>query len=132
MRLGIGQLQHRVPVRFLTPRKTRGIPIIVLQEIPEVGLPGDLVAVKPGRARNHFIPKGMAAYATHENLQRYNDIVSRSQHRYVSMKDSAARSAAEQLEEIQRLEKSYNQRYRTALESFIANSRARYSKFSNQ
>ncbi len=120
------QFVPRVPSRFLTHRKTRGVPVILLRELPDVGLPGDLVAVKPGRARNHLVPKGFAVYASPDQLQRHQHLVSKSQTRFVEMRENAAQSAAEQLEEIQKLEETYHQRYRTALESFIANSRLKF------
>ena len=41
--------------------------VVLSQDIPDVGKAGDLVAMKPGRARNHFFPKGMAMYDTQEN-----------------------------------------------------------------
>lgn len=60
-----------------TPLKTQSkrtmsnkkLTVILAQDFEELGKAGDLVAIKPGRARNHLIPKGIASYDTKENRQ---------------------------------------------------------------
>ena len=41
--------------------------VILTQDFDELGKAGDLVAVKPGRARNHLLPKGIVSYDTPQN-----------------------------------------------------------------
>lgn len=41
--------------------------VILTQDFDELGKAGDLVAIKPGRARNHLLPKGIVSYDTPEN-----------------------------------------------------------------
>jgi hypothetical protein len=40
----------------------------VFQDVPGLGRDGEVLAVKPGRARNHLVPGRMAAYATPDRL----------------------------------------------------------------
>ncbi len=42
--------------------------IILLKDVDTLGLAGDIVAVKPGYARNYLIPRGMALRASKRNL----------------------------------------------------------------
>ncbi len=42
--------------------------IILLKDVDALGLAGDIVAVKPGYARNYLIPRGMALRASKRNL----------------------------------------------------------------
>jgi large subunit ribosomal protein L9 len=43
------------------------VELLLAEPIPSLGLPGDLVRVKPGFARNYLIPQGLATVATEEN-----------------------------------------------------------------
>ncbi len=43
--------------------------IILTQDVPHVGRPGDLVKVRPGFARNYLLPQGLATFATPHNLR---------------------------------------------------------------
>lgn len=45
--------------------------IILLEQVANLGVLGDLVDVKPGFARNYLIPQGMAARATPENIKDF-------------------------------------------------------------
>ena len=40
----------------------------MFQDVPGLGRDGEVLAVKPGRARNHLVPGRMAAYATSDRL----------------------------------------------------------------
>ena len=42
--------------------------VILLDKVDNLGSIGDVVAVKPGYARNYLIPKGKAALATRANI----------------------------------------------------------------
>ena len=41
---------------------------LVFQDVPGLGRDGEVLAVKPGRARNHLVPGRVAAYATPDRL----------------------------------------------------------------
>lgn len=43
--------------------------VLLTQNVPHVGGPGDLVKVKPGFARNYLLPQGFATFATPHNLR---------------------------------------------------------------
>jgi ribosomal protein L9 len=109
-------------------RKSRGVNVIMLREVPDVGLPGDVVAVRPGRARNHLVPRGMAAYATAENLQQHKDIVDKSQYRYNTMRENEAQLLAELQGEITQLKKTFYPRYRDALIHYVNKIRTKRNK----
>ena len=40
----------------------------MFQDVPGLGRDGEVLAVKPGRARNHLVPGRVAAYATPDRL----------------------------------------------------------------
>ena len=42
--------------------------IILLNDVENLGLAGDIVTVKPGYARNRLIPKGLALRASNKNV----------------------------------------------------------------
>jgi large subunit ribosomal protein L9 len=43
--------------------------VILLSDLHHVGHRGDVIAAKPGYARNYLIPEGLAVQATHGNLK---------------------------------------------------------------
>lgn len=44
--------------------------IILLENVEQLGLRGDVVKVRAGYARNYLIPQGIGAFVTPENLRR--------------------------------------------------------------
>lgn len=42
--------------------------VILIDSVPNLGLPGDVVSVKPGYARNYLLPQGKALVATEGNV----------------------------------------------------------------
>jgi large subunit ribosomal protein L9 len=44
--------------------------VILREDVPELGIIGDVVEVKPGYARNYLIPRGMAVPADRRNLRQ--------------------------------------------------------------
>lgn len=43
--------------------------VILKEDVPHVGEPGEIVSVKPGFARNYLIPQGFASVATSRNIK---------------------------------------------------------------
>jgi len=54
------------------PNKTPRLKIILSQDVPKLGVKGQIVKVKHGRGRNHLLPHKIAVYATPQNVARYN------------------------------------------------------------
>jgi hypothetical protein len=119
------------PVRWLNmaDRKIYGIPIILLEDIAALGLKGDIVSVKPGRARNHLVPYHYAAYVTEENLKKYWDMVEESQRRTRYLRKQAGLQEAREAMELEELLTTWDQRYRAGLEEFVANSREEWRQY---
>jgi large subunit ribosomal protein L9 len=45
------------------------ISLLLTQNVPSLGQPGELVKVRPGYARNYLLPQGLAIFATPHNLR---------------------------------------------------------------
>ena len=43
--------------------------VLLTNNVPHLGRPGDLVRVRPGFARNYLLPQGLATFATPHNLR---------------------------------------------------------------
>ncbi len=43
--------------------------VLLTNNVPHLGAPGDLVKVRPGFARNYLLPQGLATFATPHNLR---------------------------------------------------------------
>ncbi|MFW6125265.1 MAG: 50S ribosomal protein L9 [Pirellulales bacterium] len=57
--------------RNLLPKSPQGgVELLLTQRVPDLGEQGDLVAVKPGYARNFLLPQGLATIATEHNKRR--------------------------------------------------------------
>jgi hypothetical protein len=74
--LAAGAATLRVPAALLAwslggargPKTSnRKIPVILIQDAPNLGFRGEEVAVRPGYARNFLIPQQLVVYSTHEN-----------------------------------------------------------------
>ena len=46
------------------------IPVILQQDVHNLGKTGEVVKVRPGYARNYLLPKSLAAQATTKNVNR--------------------------------------------------------------
>lgn len=49
------------------------VPVVMLQDVRGLGKKGQIVEVKRGFARHNLVPKGLAVFATWENIDMYAD-----------------------------------------------------------
>lgn len=68
------------------------IQVVLQQDVDNLGSGGEVVAVRPGYARNYLIPRGLAMPATKGNLARIEDL-----------KRQATARAADELEAAEQL-----------------------------
>jgi len=68
--------------------------VILIQEIPDLGVEGDMVNVKDGYARNYLIPKGFAIEATPQNIK-----LMEKKKRKIELKRIKAKEEAEKVRE---------------------------------
>lgn len=48
--------------------------VLLIKEVPNLGVPGDVVEVKDGYARNYLIPKKLAVLPTPHNVERFRKL----------------------------------------------------------
>lgn len=48
--------------------------VLLIKEVPNLGVPGDVVEVKDGYARNYLLPKKLAVLPTPHNVERYRKL----------------------------------------------------------
>ncbi len=48
--------------------------VLLINEVPNLGVPGDVVDVKPGYARNYLMPQRMAVPPTDHEMARYSNL----------------------------------------------------------
>lgn len=53
------------------PNRKPKLSVILIEQHEKLGNAGQMVAVERGHARNFLVPKGIAAYATRENIRKY-------------------------------------------------------------
>ena len=75
--LGLQQLRSYGTRKESTQRKPRPnrnprLPLILTEEVSNLGGRGDVVRVKRGYGRNYLLPKGKAVYYTPDNITEYN------------------------------------------------------------
>lgn len=70
--------------------------IILQREVDKLGVPGDVVEVADGYARNYLLPKGMATPAT-RGAVRHADSLQRAHHQRVEKAKVEAEGLAERL-----------------------------------
>jgi large subunit ribosomal protein L9 len=73
------------------------VKVIFLEDIPDVAMAGQVKEVKPGYARNFLLPKGLAALATADQLQRQKKLLAAAEKRHQDLL-SEAQKQAEKLE----------------------------------
>lgn len=52
---------------------SKNVRVILRQDVPALGREGDVVAVKPGYARNYLLPKSLAFEATAANMRQLEE-----------------------------------------------------------
>mgnify|MGYP001980532464 FL=1 len=62
-------MSRKSPSPHVSGSTNSSVELLLAEQVPSLGLPGDLVRVKPGFARNYLIPQGLATVATEENRQ---------------------------------------------------------------
>ncbi|HVR29449.1 MAG TPA: 50S ribosomal protein L9, partial [Thermoanaerobaculia bacterium] len=67
--------------------------VILLSDLHRVGRRGDVIAAKPGYARNYLIPQGLAVQATHGNLKWFEGQRKKMEERGAKEQQSAAEIA---------------------------------------
>lgn len=60
-------------------RKKDPVKVILTKPVEGLGSVGDVVEVKPHRARNHLLLPGLAVYASPENLEKYSNLIETSE-----------------------------------------------------
>jgi large subunit ribosomal protein L9 len=73
--------------------------VILFQTVPNLGLQGSVVKVKPGYFRNFLNPRGLAVEATDANKRRLQDKMKQLEKR-AAEEVKAARTEAEKLQEL--------------------------------
>ena len=71
--------------------------VVLLERVEKLGQMGDVVAVKPGYARNYLLPQGKALRATKANLARFEEQRAQLEARNLELKKEAE-SVAEKLD----------------------------------
>ncbi len=77
----------------------RPIEVILKEDIPNLGIKGEIVRVRPGYARNFLIPKGMAAPATLANKRWVEKMQAEAEARRRAMEE-LAKSLKERLQAV--------------------------------
>jgi large subunit ribosomal protein L9 len=67
--------------------------VILLSDLHRVGRRGDVIAAKPGYARNYLIPEGLAVQASHGNLKWFEGQKKKIDERAGRERESAAELA---------------------------------------
>jgi large subunit ribosomal protein L9 len=73
--------------------------IILLEDVPSLGMAGDLVRVSDGYARNYLLPRKKAVMATTTSLKTVNQKRHLSEHKQDKL-EQEARELAQRIEEI--------------------------------
>jgi large subunit ribosomal protein L9 len=74
--------------------------VILREDVPHLGVPGAIVRVKPGYARNYLIPQGLAAIASSRNIKMMEHNLKKIQRQIDAAKEKAGKvkEALEKLE----------------------------------
>lgn len=70
--------------------------VLLTREVPGLGIPGDVVEVKDGYARNYLLPRGLGVVPTPHQLARFGELRSRYQAE-VADRHAQAQALAERL-----------------------------------
>lgn len=67
--------------------------VILKEDVPHLGEPGEIVNVKPGFARNYLIPQGLAALASSRNIKMMEHNLKKIQKQIDAAKEEAGKVA---------------------------------------
>ncbi len=67
---------------FNTQYRFASLRVILLEDLPLKGSKGQIIKVKKGYARNFLIPRGVANYATIQNLTKYSTIIKEAEAKF--------------------------------------------------
>ncbi|MEX2121325.1 MAG: 50S ribosomal protein L9 [Pirellulales bacterium] len=90
------KLPHRN--RRLPKAASGGIELLLIQSVDHLGKQGDVVAVKPGYARNYLLPQGLAAIAT----DHHKRMIDKHKARLAEIQKSRLAGLRSQAEELSR------------------------------
>jgi large subunit ribosomal protein L9 len=76
------------------------VQVILNEDVPNLGRPGDVVKVRAGYARNYLLPRGMAVEANSRNLSAFEHQKSMAMVKREALKNQAA-GVKEKLEALQ-------------------------------
>ena len=69
--LNIFRFQSKNVTKIVNKQFGTTIPVVLIQDLENTGVRGDVVSVKRGYARNFLIPRKVAMYGTYENKKLY-------------------------------------------------------------
>jgi len=72
------------------------VKVLLIREVSSLGVPGDVVEVRPGYARNYLLPKGFAVPPTPHEMNRYAKLRAQYQ-RELADRHTRAQMLAEKL-----------------------------------
>lgn len=75
------------------------VQVILNEDVPNLGRPGDVVKVRAGYARNYLLPRGLAVEANPRNLRAFEHQKAIAMRKREALKDQAA-ALKEKLEEL--------------------------------
>lgn len=71
------------------------IQVVLLQDVPQVGITGDVVRVRPGFARNYLVPRGLASIASRANIRQIEHEKELARKRLEKLRAESEKLAAE-------------------------------------
>lgn len=80
-------------------KANRRVEVILKESIPGLGEPDEVASVRPGRARNHLVPCGLATYVNEEKLAAAKERLARREAERAMQEEGAEEDAISAEEE---------------------------------